>query len=336
MHDSRSAFAQAFVRLTEPLIFGRRKLTLSVLTIITIFLGWQATHLRLDTGFDKQLPLGHPYIGVYKQYQKEFGGANVTLVALKQKSGDIYDESFMRTLRALTDAVYFTPGMDRSRVSSIFTPDVRYLEVVEGGFAGGNVIPADFKPSPESLGKVRENIEKAGIVGRLVANDHSAAMVFSELLESDPVTLQKLDYLKTADRLEEVRQRFLNAEMYELRLKADSGDLKAGAVVGKRYVDPRGLLFPLKSVPLESASLRGHQLDVIAVPNPDYNAGIDIHIIGFAKAVGDIADSAIEVFSFFGLTVLLVWLLLWRYCGSPKVALLPLACGILAVIWELG
>ncbi len=345
MHDSRSAFAQAFVRLTEPLIFSRRKLTLTVLAVITVFLGWQATHLRLDTGFDKQLPLGHPYIGVYKQYQKEFGGANVTLVALKQKSGDIYNESFMRTLRALTDAVYFTPGMDRARVSSIFTPDVRYLEVVEGGFAGGNVVPADFKPTPESLKKVRENVEKAGIVGRLVANDHSAAMVFSELLESDPVSLQKLDYLQTAARLEEVRQRFLSQQLYELRLKSDLGALKAGTVIGKRYRDPTGLRFAVERVTVDTGdaaaggempSVRGHQLEVVAVANPDYNPDIDIHIIGFAKAVGDIADSAIEVFSFFGLTVVLVWLLLWRYCGSPKVALLPLACGILAVIWELG
>ncbi|MDM4771808.1 RND family transporter [Solimonas sp. SE-A11] len=342
MHDSRSAFAQAFVRLTEPLIFSRRRLTLAVLAIITVFLGWQATHLRVETGFDKQLPLGHPYIGVYKQYQKEFGGANVTLVALRQKEGDIYNASFMRTLRALTDAVYFTPGMDRARVSSIFTPDVRYLEVVEGGFAGGNVVPADFQPTPESLQRVRANVDKAGIVGRLIANDHGGAMVFSELLERDPVTGVKLDYIDTAHRLEEVRGRFTSPKLYEYHLKSAAPPLQAGALVGSTYSDPRGLLFALKSVnaaPGEDGvaqSFRGYQIDVKEVANPDYNPGIEVHIIGFTKAVGDIADSAVEVFSFFGLTVLLVWLLLWRYCGSPKVALLPLACGVLAVIWELG
>jgi len=342
MHDSRSAFAQAFVRLTEPLIFSRRRLTLTVLAIITVFLGWQATHLRVETGFDKQLPLGHPYIGVYKQYQKEFGGANVTLVALRQKQGDIYNAAFMRTLRALTDAVYFTPGMDRARVSSIFTPDVRYLEVVEGGFAGGNVVPADFQPTAEALQRVRANIDKAGIVGRLVANDHGGAMVFSELLERDPVSGAKLDYIDTAHRLEEVRGRFTSPKLYEFRLKRDAPPLKAGDLVRTAYADPRGLTFMLSKVDAvpgesgEARSFRGYQLDLKELANPDYNPGIEVHIIGFTKAVGDIADSAIEVFSFFGLTVLLVWLLLWRYCGSPQVALLPLACGVLAVIWELG
>ncbi|WP_043113149.1 efflux RND transporter permease subunit, partial [Solimonas flava] len=263
----------------------------------------------------------------------------------RQKSGDIYNAAFMRTLRAATDAVYFTPGMDRARVSSLFTPDVRYLEVVEGGFAGGNVVPADFQPTPEMLARVRANVEKAGIIGRLVANDQSAAMIFSELLERDPVSGAKLDYLKTAQLLETIRERFTQPRLYRYRLKHELGALKAGTVVGSAYHAPRAWSFPLQRIDTDPALaadgaappvVRGYQVEIEAVDNPDYNPDVDIHIIGFSKAVGDIADSAIEVFSFFGLTVFLVWLLLWRYCGSPKVALLPLACGILAVIWELG
>ena len=59
-----------------------------------------------------------------------------------------------------------------------------------------------------------------------------------------------------------------------------------------------------------TTTLRGAQVEVVELDNPDYNPGVDIHIIGFTKAVGDIADSTVEVFSFFGLTVFLVWLLL--------------------------
>jgi predicted RND superfamily exporter protein len=345
MHDSRSAFAQAFVRLTEPLIFSRRWVTLWVLALITAVLGWQATHLRIDAGFEKQIPLQHPYIQIYKQYEREFGGANTTLVALTQKQGDIYDPAFMATLRQLTQAVFFTPGMDRSRVSSIFTPDVRYLEVVEGGFQGGNVVPADFAPTPEMIARVRSNIEKAGIIGRLIANDQTGAMVFAELLERHPVTGEKLDYIKTAHRLEDIRQRFTSPQLFEYRLREASGPLEAGAVVRTVYSDERGPLFRFKAleVPLDptdasspTTTLRGAQVDVVERDNPDYNPGVDIHIIGFTKAVGDIADSTVEVFSFFGLTVFLVWLLLAWYCGSFLVATLPTLCGLLAVVWELG
>lgn len=343
--DTRGRFAQAFVRLTEPMIFNRRGVTLGVIAVVTVLLGWQATHLKIDAGFEKQIPLQHPYIQIYKQYEREFGGANTTLVALTQKEGEIYTPSFMQTLRDLTDAVYFTPGVDRSRVSSIFTPNVRYLEVVEGGFSGGNVVPADFSPSPEMLARVKSNVEKAGIIGRLIANDQTGAMVFSELLERHPVTGERLDYIVTAHRLEAIRGRFTSPKKFEITLKSAVGSLEAGAVIRTDYADPRGWSFPISSInaveELEDGTevvhpLRGWDVEVSESDNADYNPDIDVHIIGFTKAVGDIADSALEVFSYFGITVFLVWLLLSWYCGSFKVAAIPTACGLLAVTWELG
>ncbi len=44
------------------------------------------------------------------------------------------------------------PGVDRGLVKSLFSPSTRFVEVVEDGFAGGPVIPADFSPSSEWFG----------------------------------------------------------------------------------------------------------------------------------------------------------------------------------------
>jgi predicted RND superfamily exporter protein len=319
-----------------------------VLFFMTLFMGWQASQLKLDTGFEKQLPLGHPYIQVFKQYQQQFGGANLVLFALVKKEGapgaNLYTPEFMTTLKALTNAVFFTPGMDRTRVSSIFTPDVRYVEVREEGLYGGNVIPADYAPTPEMLAQVSSNVTKAKVLGRLVANDLSGAMVFSELLDKHPVTGAPLDYVKTAELIEDVRQRFINPRMYELRLKADSAPLKAGDVATVVYHDPRAWNFRWEDVSFtvrvdeerQERTLKGADFEVVEVDNPDYNKDVDVHIVGFAKVVGDIADASLEVVGFFALTIFLVWLILWWYTGSGLIALLPLSCGILAVVWELG
>ena len=180
----------------------------------------------------------------------------------EKKEKDIYNPSFMATLRAATDSVTFLPGTDRARVSSIFTPDVRYLEVVEDGFAGGNVISADFTPTPENLEKVKANVSKAGIIGRLVANDQRGAMIFSELLEKDPITGKTIDYIETAGRIEEIRQKYLNPKSYQLKLKADHEPLKAGDVVKTVYKDPRGLLFGLQDHRRRSAGRRWQQPDL--------------------------------------------------------------------------
>ncbi len=120
MHgDARGKFSQWYIRITEPIIFGNRPRTLIVLFLATLFLGYQASQLRPDAGFEKQLPLGHPYIQVFKQYQKDFGGANTVLVALEKKDGDIYQPAFMETLRQITDEVFFIPGVDRARVKEL-------------------------------------------------------------------------------------------------------------------------------------------------------------------------------------------------------------------------
>ncbi len=346
MHgDARGAFSQWYIRVTEPIIFGKRRRTLIVLFLLTLFMGWQASRLEVDAGFEKQLPLGHPYIKIFKQYQKEFGGGNQVLVALAHKKGDIYQPEFMSTLRKATDEVFFLPGIDRSHTSSIFTPDVRYLEVVEGGFQGGNVIPADFKPEPEMLLRVRSNVSKSGTIGRLVSNDQTGAMIFTELLDIDPVTGDELDYFKAAEGLEEVRRKFTTPTLYEYRLKSDAPPLKAGDVVVRGYEDLRGWNFFAKSFEVKSAGedgkqetrvIRGWDLEVTEVENPDYNPDVDIHVIGFAKVVGDINNEIAEVVGFFALTLFLTWMLLWLYTGSLFIALLPLSCGVLAVVWELG
>jgi len=78
------------------------------------------------------------------------------------------------------------PGVDRTRVSSLFTPNVRFTEVVEDGISGGNVIPADFSATPEDLARVRRNLLKSGYVGRLVANDFTAAIVSADCWRSTP------------------------------------------------------------------------------------------------------------------------------------------------------
>ena len=342
MSESNGAFTRAFLRATEPVVFGWRRYTLAALVLITVFMGWQAALLQPDAGFEKQLPLNHPYIQVFKQYQKDFGGANLVLTAIVQKEGTIYEPTFMETLRKATDEVFFLPGVDRSRVSSLFTPDVRFIEVVEGGFSGGDVIPADFTPTPEMLQRVHSNVNKSTVVGRLVANDHTAAMVFAELLEFDPLTGKKLDYVRVANLLEDLRGRFTNPVMYEYRLREDHPPFKAGDVVVRRFSDtgPAGGTFFVNYTDEfgigQVTKIDEGEVAVSTTDNPDYNPNVTVHIVGFAKVVGDVSAALGEVVGFFALTLFLTLLLLWIYCGALRIALLPLGCALLAVVWELG
>ena len=273
------------VHALERIVFGRRLLLLATFAVLTLVFGVLAVRgLHIDTRFTKQLPLQHEYMRTYRERQDEFGGANRVLIALMPRNGNLFTREFMQALKVATDEVFFIPGVDRARVQSLWTPNTRYTEVVEGGIQAGDVIPSGFEPTPEGLGRVRENILKAGIVGRLVANDFSGAIVSAQLLELDPASGKQVDLIRIGEGLEKVRAHI------------EGGDPAAGIA-------------------------------------PHH---IDVHIIGFAKVVDDIAHGALAVAVFAVATVLLTVVLVWIYIQSLRIALVPVVCSIVAVIWQLG
>lgn len=268
--------------LLERLLFGYRKLLLAGIALATVALAFMAAQLEVDAGFKKQLPLEHRYIKTFLEYEEQFGGANRLLVALMAKDGDMFDAEFFKALEQLERKIEDIPGVNRSRTVSIFDPSVRFVEVVEGGFAGGNVIPADFAPqssgydpTAEDFQQIKSNIVKAGIVGRYVAEDFDGAMVWAELLDRNPKTGEDIDYQAIAERLRTLDTQYSNDQQ-------------------------------------------------------------SVHIIGFAKIVGDVAQGAQSVVAFFGVAILITALLLYMYSRSPKLTALPIVCSLIAVIWQLG
>lgn len=255
-------------------LFGHKKLLLGLLFITTLVMAWFASQLKVDAGFEKQLPLNHEYMKTFMEHT-EFRGANRILVALMDDSGDMFNDDFFEKFEQLTDEVYYVTGVYRPSVKSIFTPNVRFVEVVEDGFAGGNVIPSDYVPGPEMFKTIRANIVKAGIVGRLVAEDFNGAMIWADLQEINPETGEKIDYQKVAGELEALRQKY-------------EGD------------------------------------------------GQTVHIIGFAKVIGDVAAGAKSVLYFFALAILITALLMFWYSKNWKLTLYPILCSLVAVIWQMG
>ena len=222
-------------RTLEHLIFEHRRIVAAVFLLLTVFMLYQASHLKIDAGFAKMLPLEHPYMKTYLEYRDAFGGANRVVIAIRAPEGDIFTPEFFEVLAEITDEVFFIPGVDRTQVMSLFTPNVRFTEVVEDGIAGGNVVPADFEPTPEGLAKVRENILKSNYMGRLVANDFSGALVVAGLLEINPNTGERLDFINVAAQLEDIRSRYSEHEVgaafdyHIIGFAKVIGDISAGA-----------------------------------------------------------------------------------------------------------
>jgi predicted RND superfamily exporter protein len=201
--------SNGLLRALENAIFGGRRVLLALFVAITAYMGYVVvTGLHIDAGFTKLLPLRHEYMQTYLKHREQFGGANNILIALVARNGDIFTPQFFDALRQATDEVFFIPGVDRARVRSLFTPNVRFTEVVEDGISADNVVPADFRRC-QGLAQVRKNILKAGIVGRLVANDFSGGDDQRTAPGDQSDTGKPIDYAEVSHQLEQkLRQRF--------------------------------------------------------------------------------------------------------------------------------
>jgi len=201
-------------------------------------LAFFAAQLRVDAGFKKQIPLNHEYMKTFIDYEQEFGGANRVLIAVLDRKGDMFNLPFFRTMENITQDAKNIDSVDEARVRSVFTPNVRFVEVVEDGFSGGNVIPQEFTPNsegfeatPEQFATIKANIEKAGIVGRLVAKDFSGAMVWVDLVPEDAEKGVKVDYNRIAEQLDAIRAKYENEDttVAIIGFAKMVGDITAGA-----------------------------------------------------------------------------------------------------------
>lgn len=96
-------------------------------------------------------------------------------------------------------------------------------------------------------------------------------------------------------------------------------------------------------VPLYDEDAKGRRLDYhefstqLEKIRAKYEQGpVRLHIVGFAKIVGDLIDGLGEVLSFFGLAVLVCTLVLYFYTRCVRSTLLVVACSLLAVLCLLG
>lgn len=265
----------------ERWVFNHRLAFMLLMTLATLVLGYMmATCLELRPSFEKMIPQSQPYIQNFLENRKSLRGLGSSVrVVVENTQGDIFDPGYLDVLRQVHDELFLADGVDRAWMKSLWSPSVRWTEATEEGFQGGPVMPDTWQGSERDVEQLRQNINRAGIVGSLVANDFRSSMLVVPLLDQASATGKGIDYHAFSTMLEErLRQR------------------------------------------VEGES-KGHYR---------------IHVIGFAKLVGDLIDGLIQVMMFFGLAVLTSLAIIYLYTRCVRSTLLVVLCSLTAVVWQLG
>ena len=199
-------------RLPERLIFHNRPAVLVLFFFATIFLAWQAYHLKPDASFSKLIPQGHPFVQKMNAHMKDLRASGASLkVSVAVKDGDIFNDEYLSTLGQIADEIFYIPGVNKNGLKSLWSPDVRWTMVTEEGFEAGSVIPPEYDGSQPTLDQLRLNLTRSGTIGRMVANDFKSTIIEVPVYDIDPKTGEYLNYLEFSRAMEKlVRQSYEN------------------------------------------------------------------------------------------------------------------------------
>jgi predicted RND superfamily exporter protein len=214
MNDNNLEYpAVETARLSERLIFlTNRPGVIILFALVTLFLGYQAYHLRPDASFNKLIPQGHPFVQKMNAHMRDLRASGASLkVSVAMREGDIFNDEYLSTLGQIADEIFYIPGVDKNGLKSLWSPDVRWTMVTEEGFEAGSVIPPEYDGSEASLKQLRINLMRSGTVGRMVANDFRSTIIEVPIYDIDPATGERLNYLKFSRDMEKlVRQSYEN------------------------------------------------------------------------------------------------------------------------------
>ena len=214
-------------------IFRWRKPILAVLLAFTVVMGFFALKLRMEAGFEKQMPIGHEYIQTFQKYRDDLLGANRLNIVVKVRKGTIWNKEALTRLYEVTQAVMFLPNVSRLGVQSLWTPNSFVNEITEEGFRADPLIPGTVTPeqlNAESIASIQRAASQGGFVGTLVGRDQSSAMITAELNEFDATEI-KLDYVAYNAILEEKIHKFedANFDIQIIGFAKQMGDIADGA-----------------------------------------------------------------------------------------------------------
>ena len=173
-------------RHAKVLIIKYRLFLIVLPAVITALACVALLSLRIETSLDEFIPQSHPFITIHKQLEKIFGGLNQVSMVIKVREGDIFRRDVLAKVFTLTESLYFTDGVNLSRINGIAARKVRKVLPDARGFNVARLMPR----IPETDREIRElktEIKRNPLIyGPLVAEDFSSTLIQADFFPEVP------------------------------------------------------------------------------------------------------------------------------------------------------
>ena len=296
-------------RLGKMLLKYRVPILIAIL-LMTIFFGYNASKVSLKNPTIDLFPKNHPYVETYVQYEDVFGGANIVIIAIKVKDGDIFNTKTLQKIKTITKAFEYLPAVNNYQVLSIAQRKIKKTVVHDiEGYKSDPIMWPSLPETEEEIEQVRRAIYTTSRYhGALVSLDDKSALVVAGFFERGLVSP--------------------GASLREI--------IRAMAVADKQ--DPEVALKNMENVAAnEIWSLDDNlyeAVDRIVTSQQDDNT--EVYMIGRPILLGQIYKNFPQLYKIFIMTILSIIGVLFIYFRDIRGVTIPVITAVISAIWGIG
>ncbi len=163
----------------------------TIVLLLTLLLGSELRHLRLEVRIADEVPHDHPYTAIDWRLEEALGLAQTSMIGLAPAHGDVFTADTLARIRRITDAVEALPGVVPGSVLSLTARGAKAIMADGDQVLVAPLVPEEIPHDPDALQALRERVFSHRMyVGTLVAADASGAMILADF--GDDVSVREV------------------------------------------------------------------------------------------------------------------------------------------------
>ncbi|HJU11431.1 MAG TPA: MMPL family transporter [Candidatus Binataceae bacterium] len=180
-------------------VLSYRKPLTAILIAITVFFAYWAAHVPIATRFEDLFPSKDPDVLLYRQYRRQYGGAQTLVLMLRVRNGDIFNMKTLSAIQDITRKVDILPGVNHNEVFSLASYRVIYARAIPGALVSRPYMYPKLPKDQAEVDELRQTVmthrdELAGYV----THDLKGAMIIAAFNEGG------LDYKALFDSVQQL------------------------------------------------------------------------------------------------------------------------------------
>ena len=223
----------------EKVFFANRIYFLALFTLITVFLGYNASRLEVSASLIKTMPYKYDFVRDFlDEIRPKLGPsaanqASTVRIVVTTTEDDIFNKDYLLTLEKIHEKVFYIPGVDRGGLLSLRSPTPQWVRITVDGIENGVLMPNQFDGNDKQIAEIKQNVIDSPYRPFLVGDDYKSSALIVPLLSHDPETGEEIDAVEFSQHLEKQIRSEFQSDKIGIKIVGQVkilGDIIAGSI----------------------------------------------------------------------------------------------------------